>query len=72
MRGLWEPGIKAAKRHIKKTVRNNVLNYEELAATLCDIEAFLNSRPLSQFLMIQLAKMYPVQQSSSIEKKVDI
>ena len=27
-------------------MRNNVLNYEELAKLLCEIEAILNSRPL--------------------------
>ena len=32
--------------HLKKTMGNNVLNYEELGTLLCDIEAILNSRPL--------------------------
>ena len=41
--GLWESGIKSAKHHLKKTIGNIVLNYEELATLLCDIEAILNS-----------------------------
>ena len=44
--GLWESGIKSAKRHLKKTMGNNVLNYEELATLICDIESILNSKPL--------------------------
>ena len=44
--GLWESGIKSAKRHLKKTMGNIVLNYEELAILICDIESILNSRPL--------------------------
>ena len=44
--GLWESGIKSAEHHLKKTMGNNVLNYEELATLICDIEAILNSRPL--------------------------
>ena len=42
----WESGIKAAKRYLKKTKGNNVLNYEKLATLFCDIEAFSTQEPL--------------------------
>ena len=44
--GLWESGIKAVKRRLKKTMDNNILSYEELATLVSDIVAILNSRPL--------------------------
>ena len=44
--GIWEANIKSAKLHLKKTIGDTILNYEEMHTLLVRIEACLNSRPL--------------------------
>ncbi|XP_045534559.1 uncharacterized protein LOC123721125 [Papilio machaon] len=44
--GLWEAGVKSMKGHLKRVLTTN-LTFEEMSTLLCQVEACLNSRPLT-------------------------
>lgn len=46
--GLWEAAVKSAKTLLLKTIAERSLTYEELETIVIEIEAILNSRPLTQ------------------------
>ena len=43
--GIWEAAVKSTKHHLKRTVGQVKLYYEEMATVTCQIAACLNSRP---------------------------
>ncbi|GFT44490.1 integrase catalytic domain-containing protein [Trichonephila clavipes] len=45
--GLWEANIKSMKRILLRVAKSAIMNFEELTTLMAQIEAVLNSRPLS-------------------------
>ncbi|XP_028163939.1 uncharacterized protein LOC114355340 [Ostrinia furnacalis] len=46
--GLWEAGVKSTKFHLRRVISDSTLTFEEMTTLLSQIEACLNSRPISQ------------------------
>lgn len=45
--GLWEAAIRLAKYHLKRTLQNQLLSYEDFNTLLVQVESLINSRPLT-------------------------
>ena len=58
--GLWEAAVKSAKYHLQRLVGEKLLTFEELSTICCNVESFLNSRPLGPVTSHDLDGLCPL------------
>ena len=58
--GLWEAAVKSSKYHLKRILQKETVTYEELSTIVCNVECFLNSRPLGPITSHDLDGISPL------------
>ena len=58
--GLWEAAVKSTKHHLKRIIGQERLTYEEFNTISCNVESFLNSRPLGPVTSHSLDGLSPL------------
>ena len=84
--GLWESAVRSMKKHLRRMMGTLIMTFEELTTISCQVEAFLNSRPLmpitshntdglialtpGHFLFLDSPRAYPEDPSMPEEPKL--
>jgi hypothetical protein len=70
--GLWEAGVRCIKYHLKKLVGVTAFTFEEVRTLITQVQAYLNSRPITAFSMSQMTPSTLVQKISRLVYLVHI
>ena len=58
--GLWEAAVKSTKYHLKRIMGQHLFTFEELTTICCNVESYLNSRPLGPVTSHDIHELSPL------------
>lgn len=68
--GWWERMVRMVKDLLRRTLGRAVLSYEELSTVLCEVEAVINSRPLTY--LAEEEKLIPLTPASFLQELPEV